>query len=56
MDFEKFNKKFSFTVFEAEESKTDSAKDVDKDDEDAPKFPKKTKVDLTPEEQIEQHN
>lgn len=53
MKYDTFKTKFPFNLFEAEEKPKEKE---DEEKEDAPKFPKKTKVDLEPEEEIVQHN
>lgn len=53
MKYDTFNSKFPFSLFESEEKKEPNDED---EKEDTPKFPKKTKVDLEPEEEIVQHN
>lgn len=52
MDYKLFNQKFPFIVLEAEKEEKTEAED---DEEDSIKFPKKTKVELQPKEEIEQH-
>lgn len=53
MKYDNFKSKFPFKLFETEKEKEEKE---DEDKEDAPKFPKKTKVDLEPEEEIVQYH